>query len=219
MNASGLTSKVKAVLELCCFLSSVRTVATGHILRHGDFKALSLGSISCIWWMEWGFKPLLRLELPHYDLLSLHTAANSCFLSISLYLFLLRFLSLCEWFLCSAKTCGGVQRGFKCNDPPPPFFSFFFLGESQRSFLQASDDDRAALSLAVPTAGCRLRAAHSPRCWHAREREGGVPLQQTLSFPGRPTGPPRLESLLVFNFWLTQWWPSFRKKSRVSDTR
>lgn len=51
-----------------------------------------------------------------------------------------------------------------------------FFGESQRSFLQASDDDGAALSLAVPTAGCRLSAAHSPLCWHAGESEGGVPL-------------------------------------------
>lgn len=54
--------------------------------------------------------------------------------------------------------------------------SFFFFGESQRSFLRGSDDDRAALSLAVPTAGCRLSAAHSPLCWHAGESEGGVPL-------------------------------------------
>lgn len=53
-----------------------------------------------------------------------------------------------------AKPCGGVKRGFKCDDPPSSF-----LGESQCSFLQASDDDRAALSLAVPTAGCRFSAS------------------------------------------------------------
>lgn len=35
-------------------------------------------------------------------------------------------LSLREWFLCFAKICGGVERGFKCNNPPPLFFFFFF---------------------------------------------------------------------------------------------
>lgn len=69
-----------------------------------------------------------------------------------------------------------------------------FFGESQGSVLQASDDDRAALSLAVPTAGCRLSAAHSLQPWHGGESEGGVPLQQTLSFPGNPTRPPMQDS-------------------------
>ena len=91
-----VSPKVETVLDLFSFLFfSVRTTATGHILRHGGFQSLVFWvDISCILWMEWGFKPLLRLELPHYDLLSLLTAANSCFLSISLYLFLFRFLSL-----------------------------------------------------------------------------------------------------------------------------
>lgn len=65
--------------------------ATGHSLRHGDFGFC--GDVFFhIWWRVWGLKPLLRLELPHYDLLSLLTAANIFF---SLFLC----LTLCEWFV------------------------------------------------------------------------------------------------------------------------
>lgn len=75
-------------------------------------------------------------------------------------------------FYALLKHVGALREDLNATIP----LLFFFSGESQRSFLQASDDDRAALSLAVPTAGCRLSAAHSPLCWHAGESEGGVPL-------------------------------------------
>lgn len=79
-------------------------------------------------------------------------------------------------FYALLKHVGALREDLNATFPLFFFFFFFFFGESQRSFLQASDDDRAALSLAVPTAGCCLSAAHSPLCWHAGESEGGVPL-------------------------------------------
>ena len=91
-------------------------------------------------------------------------------------------------FYALLKHVGALREDLNATIPLP------FFGEFQCSFLQASDDDRAALSLAVPTAACRLSTAHSPSPWHAGESEGGVPLQQTLSFLGKPTRPPMQDS-------------------------
>lgn len=96
----------------------------------GISKPCFWGDISCIWWMEWGFKPLLRLELPHYDLLSLLTAANSCFLSILLYLFLFRFLSLSltvNDFYALLKHVGALREDLNATIPLLLFFFFFFF--------------------------------------------------------------------------------------------
>lgn len=175
--------------------------------------------ISCIWWMEWGFTPLLRLELPHYDLLSLLTAANSCFLSISLYLFLFRFFSLCEWFLCFAKTCGGVERGFKCNDPPPLFFwwiSAFFsasLWWRQGSFKPGSAHGRL-LSQRCPLS--TVLACWRKRGWGSSLADPVIPRKAYMS-----THAGFLISLHVREvrakraFIFTRQWSSFSQDSRM----
>lgn len=114
--------------------------------------------------MEWGFKPLPRLELPHYDLLSLLTTANSCFLSISLYFSFSLSLSVND-FYALLKHVGALREDLNATNPLLFFWwiSAFFsasLWWRQGSFKPGSAHGR------LPSQCCPLSSVLA--CWRKR---------------------------------------------------
>lgn len=92
----------------------------------GDFKAQYLGRH--LLHLVDGMKVLTAsvIRAARCDLLSLLTAANSCFHLISLHRLLLffPFLSVSDFFEALLR-CGGVGRGFNCNTPHPDYFIIY----------------------------------------------------------------------------------------------
>lgn len=119
--------------------------------------------------MEWGFKPLLRLELPHYDLLSLLTAVNSCFLYFLLSFFFAFSLSVND-FYALLKHVGALREDLNATIPLLSLSLSYFLWISvffsaslwwrQGSFKPGSAHGR------LPSQSCPLSSVLA--CWRKR---------------------------------------------------